>query len=45
VKTFEPRFAGAAHRHVHLENNVLFPVAVALESASGLREQEQRHLQ
>lgn len=25
------------HRHVHLENNVLFPAAVRLESASGLR--------
>jgi regulator of cell morphogenesis and NO signaling len=26
------------HRHVHLENNVLFPAAVRLESASGLRQ-------
>ena len=25
------------HRHVHLENNVLFPAAVRLESAPGLR--------
>jgi len=25
------------HRHVHLENNVLFPAAIRLESASGLR--------
>jgi regulator of cell morphogenesis and NO signaling len=26
------------HRHVHLENNVLFPAAVRLESASSLRQ-------
>jgi regulator of cell morphogenesis and NO signaling len=32
------RFEADLHRHVHLENNVLFPAAIALESASGLRE-------
>jgi len=32
------RFEADLYRHVHLENNVLFPKAVALESASGLRE-------
>jgi regulator of cell morphogenesis and NO signaling len=26
------------HRHVHLENNVLFPKAIRLEAALGLRE-------
>lgn len=32
------RFERDLHRHVHLENNVLFPRAVCLESALGLRE-------
>jgi regulator of cell morphogenesis and NO signaling len=32
------RFEDDLHRHVHLENNVLFPHAVRLESALGLRE-------
>jgi regulator of cell morphogenesis and NO signaling len=32
------RFEQDLHRHVHLENNVLFPRAVRLESALGLRE-------
>jgi len=32
------RFEADLHRHVHLENNVLFAAAVALESASGLRQ-------
>ena len=32
------RFERDLHRHVHLENNVLFPEAVRLESALGLRE-------
>jgi regulator of cell morphogenesis and NO signaling len=32
------RFERDLHRHVHLENNVLFPAAVRLESASSLRE-------
>jgi regulator of cell morphogenesis and NO signaling len=32
------RFESDLHRHVHLENNVLFPKAISLESASGLRE-------
>lgn len=31
------QFESDLHRHVHLENNVLFPAAIALESASGLR--------
>jgi regulator of cell morphogenesis and NO signaling len=31
------RFENDLHRHVHLENNVLFPKAITLESASGLR--------
>ena len=30
-------FESHLHRHVHLENNVLFPAAIRLESASGLR--------
>jgi len=37
------RFETDLHRHVHLENNVLFPAAIALESASGLRDQETSH--
>jgi regulator of cell morphogenesis and NO signaling len=37
------RFEMDLHRHVHLENNVLFPAAIALESASGLRDQEASH--
>jgi regulator of cell morphogenesis and NO signaling len=32
------RFERDLHRHVHLENNVLFPKAIQLESALGLRE-------
>jgi regulator of cell morphogenesis and NO signaling len=32
------RFERDLHRHVHLENNVLFPKAIRLESALGLRE-------
>jgi regulator of cell morphogenesis and NO signaling len=32
------RFEADLHRHVHLENNVLFPKAIELESASGLRD-------
>jgi len=32
------RFEANLYRHVHLENNVLFPKAIALETASGLRE-------
>jgi regulator of cell morphogenesis and NO signaling len=32
------RFETDLHRHVHLENNVLFPRAVRLEAAPGLRE-------
>ena len=32
------RFESDLQRHVHLENNVLFPKAISLESASGLRE-------
>ena len=31
------RFEADLHRHVHLENNVLFPRAIELESAAGLR--------
>ena len=31
------RFEADLHRHVHLENNVLFPAALALESSPGLR--------
>lgn len=31
------RFEQDLHRHVHLENNVLFPKAIQLESALGLR--------
>jgi regulator of cell morphogenesis and NO signaling len=32
------RFEHDLHRHVHLENNILFPHAVRLEAAPGLRE-------
>jgi regulator of cell morphogenesis and NO signaling len=32
------RFERDLHRHVHLENNLLFPAAVRLESAPSLRE-------
>jgi regulator of cell morphogenesis and NO signaling len=32
------RFEGDLHRHVHLENNVLFPRAVRIEAAPGLPE-------
>jgi regulator of cell morphogenesis and NO signaling len=37
------RFEADLHRHVHLENNILFPAAIALESASALRDKEHRH--